>query len=151
LAHPRATHVRHQQERYRLSEEALVHHDAVERLIADAEFQTFHAFYEQNEARRGDDIALVRFADGEIVWSVCWLPRTSEVAAFAVAWTETRWHENVRATQSFVGVQAGLSPEPIPELVFVLGHAETSDRAGSAIEASNRDLASIRAVLATAP
>jgi hypothetical protein len=151
LAHPRATSARHRQERERLSEEALVHHRSVERILAEADFESFHAFYERNEARRGDDIALARFADGELIWSVCWLPRTTEVVAFAVAWAETRWHENVRVTESFMAVQTGLSPERIPELVFVLGHAETSDRAGSAIEATNRDLASIRAALASAP
>jgi hypothetical protein len=150
LKHPREIRARHREERYQLAEEALTHQVAAEHSVADADFTSFKAFYKANEARRGDDVALRRFTDGEVVWSVCWLPRTSEVAAFSVAWSDARWHTSTSVSEGYDGIHAGLSTERVPELVVVLGRAPSSDNAGALVGAAP-DLRSMRAALQSVP
>ena len=91
---------------------------------------------------------LGELSDGEFRCAVSWLPKTTEVAAFVIGWSDERAHRNVIPT---MGSESGtswvaLGTERIPELVYVLGRApsveEAQHRMGSAasLEAIRRAL-----------
>jgi hypothetical protein len=113
--------------------------EVVERAIAEADYQSAKEFYRANEARRGDDVALVDLADGELVWEISWIPRTYEVVGFSIAWTDERWHAAGLTGggdgQSGPGGYMGVGPQRIPQLVVVLGQASSD---GIAMQAATQ-------------
>jgi hypothetical protein len=100
-----------------------------------ADYESFDEFY-ANAHRRGDDVRLGEIVDGEYRWRIIWLPRTYEVAAFAVFWTHDHLH--VQPGTDGEGPARGPVPMAVPTLVNVLGTAESADAAERCIEASGR-------------
>ena len=87
-----------------------------------ADYESFDDFY-ANVHRRGDDVRLGEIVDGEYRWRIIWLPRTYEVAAFAVFWTDEHLH--VQPGTDGEGPALGPIPMAVPTLVNVLGTAES--------------------------
>ena len=85
-----------------------------------ADYESFEDFY-ANEQRRGDDVRLGEIVDGEYRWRILWLPRTNEVAAFAVFWADEHLH--LQPGLDGEGPAAGPIPMPVPSLVNVVGIA----------------------------
>ena len=112
----------------------LARHDAlVGDAIARADFTDIAKFYRADERRRGDDETVGEVADGELLWSIGWLPGTGEVVAFAHAWADERAHRWV-----FNGGDSGSAAElgsvSVPQLVNVLGTAVSAEIAWAALE-----------------
>ena len=100
-----------------------------------ADYESFDDFY-ANVHRRGDDVRLGEIVDGEYRWRIIWLPRTYEVAAFAVFWTDEHLH--LQPGTDGEGPALGPIPMAVPTLVNVLGTAECAEAAQRGIEASGR-------------
>ncbi len=100
-----------------------------------ADYESFDDFY-ANVHRRGDDVRLGEIVDGEYRWRIIWLPRTNEVAAFAVFWTDEHLH--LQPGTDGEGPALGPIPMAVPTLVNVLGTAESAESAQRGIEASRR-------------
>jgi hypothetical protein len=127
------------------------HELLVERVIAGADFHSWREFYDGDVRRRGKEITLEEFVDGEFCWRVIWFP-TTEVVAWPYRWRDERWH---LATSGGPGGRTSPSsmvnvPAPLPELIFLLGHSE---RAGAGIRRVGEDatLTEPRAALALLP
>ncbi len=104
------------------------------------DYESFASFYDSNPLRRGDDVAIGHLDDQGFQWDVSWLPRTQEVAAFCVGWSEEREHLHTGAT--------GLTQLfATPGLVRVLGTAFSSEEAKDRI-AGHCAIADIRSALA---
>jgi hypothetical protein len=113
-----------------------------------ADYESFDDFY-ANVHRRGDDVRLGEVVDGEYRWRIIWLPRTREVAAFALFWT----HEYLHLLPGTDGEGPAFGPIPmaVPALVNVLGLAESAEAAQRRIEAAGRtSLDALRTSLAAA-
>jgi hypothetical protein len=124
--------------RRRLFAEAERHQAVLSSTARDAQFRSWKSFYESDTRRRGDDVVIKDLFDREIRWSVCWLPRTHEVVAFAVGWADERWHPALfRSGGSiyFPAGCAGLGVAVVPELVNMLGHAESAAAATAQLAA----------------
>jgi hypothetical protein len=110
-----------------------------------ADYESFDDFY-ANVHRRGDDVRLGEIADGEYRWRIIWLPRTNEVAAFALFWTVEHLH--VQPGTDGEGPALGPIPMAVPALVNILGTAESAEAARRGVEASGRmSLEALRAEL----
>ena len=114
-----------------------------------ADYESFDDFY-ANVHRRGDDVRLGEIVDGEYRWRIIWLPRTYEVAAFAVFWTHEHLH--LQPGTDGEGPARGPIPMAVPTFVNVLGTAESAEAAQRGIEASARtSLDALRTELQGAP
>jgi hypothetical protein len=83
--------------------------------------------------RRGDDVYLTDVSDDELRWKVCWLPRTTEIVASADAWVDGYWHRTLFGGSPASAGQPGsdpvVAPAVIPQLICVLGVAESAEAA----------------------
>jgi hypothetical protein len=129
---------------------AKVHQDALQQVVDAADFRSWKDFYEADERRRGDDVVVGEVTDGELHWRICWHPRTQEVAGYGAGWVDERWHRGIvggsssSATDSGVASNMALGPARVPEVIYLLGHAGSADRAKERL-ATARDLNEVRA------
>jgi hypothetical protein len=134
--------------RAQLREGERLHGAQLEETHRAADYPSFETFYSANVARRGDDVRLRDLRDGELLWAIVWLPRTTEVAAFAKGWADPTWHRRL-ATNGETGASAMSTWQP-PQLVFVLGQASSAAEAKSCIKSST-SLGAMRASLVDMP
>jgi hypothetical protein len=125
LTHPGEARQKRKEERAWWNARWTAHQAVIEQAVQQADYTSFESFYTADERRRGDDVTLGEVVDGELLWAICWLPATAEVAAFSVAWRDERWHRVLVASGSAeTGTgHADLGATAIPELVMVLGTA----------------------------
>ena len=125
------------------------HAEAVAGIVEAADYRSCASFYEANEDRRGDDVVLGEPQDPEINYSVCWIPRTGEVVAFARDWIDEMFHRHVVGTggADSANAYATLGVSPVPELAFLLGRTDSAALARDRV-ASATDLDTLRALLA---
>jgi hypothetical protein len=112
-------------------EQQRAHLAILEQAKSVADFHSWKKFYAADEDRRGDDMKITELADIELRWNICWLPRTREVVAFSADWQDPRLHHFVTGAGSAdtgSGYSA-IATAPVPELVCLLGPAETLDEA----------------------
>ena len=126
-------------------EQQRAHVAILEQARSVADFHSWRNFYDDDEKRRGDDVKIAEIADIELCWNVCWLPRTQEVVAFSAEWQDPQWHHFVTDGGSSEGYVA-IATAPVPELVCLLGPAETAAQARARL-ATVSTLAECRIVL----
>jgi hypothetical protein len=105
------------------------------------DFESFASFYTSNPLRRGDDVAIGHLDDEGYRWDLAWLPRTQEVAAFCVGWSNERAHIHTSA-------EGVIQLSATPGFVRVLGTAFSSEEATRRI-AGHLAIDEIRSLFAT--
>jgi hypothetical protein len=105
------------------------------------DYESFDSFYASDPTRRGDDVAIGQLEDDGYRWDLRWLPRTFEVVAFCVGWTNESAHLYAdRVDQPHF--------DKPPELVHVLGRAATAADASQRV-LGNVTIESVKAALGT--
>ena len=131
------------------------HQALVEPVVAAADFPSWKAFYNGDPRRRRSEVTLGEIADGEFYWRIIWFP-TTEVVAWPFRWRDERWHRglatlpssNIRGPVTMsIPVVVGIGPAPLPEAIYLLGHAESADEGKRRIPSAST-LDQIRTVLA---
>jgi hypothetical protein len=107
------------------------HAARVQQLIESADFRSWSSFYTANEARRGDDVLIKVVTDDELRWNVCWLPRTTEIAAFATEWVRPALHRmRYRGTLDGDGGKVVVTAAAaVPQIVELVGRSASIEEA----------------------
>ena len=125
------------------------HQVLVDAALAGAGFHSWRSFYDGDASRQSNEVSLREIDDGEFRWRIIWFP-TTEVVAWPFRWRDERWHHAVRGStwlRSPVPSGKALVPAPLPEMIYVVGKAESADR-GRERTADAVSLAAIRTALA---
>ena len=113
-----------------------------DRTVDNTDYKSFKQFYSANEDRYGDDVRIGEISGGELQWTITWLPRTSEVVAFAKGWSDPTYHARITNCES-----PHLTASDPPQLVCVLGRVESAADARTRLAAAT-SLDTVRVALA---
>jgi hypothetical protein len=111
--------------------------------MADVDFDSWQSFYDGDTRRRANEVKLSEVADGEFWWRITWFP-TMAVVAWPFRWRDERWHGKVRGQTHPRTPQPStkaMGPAPLPEMIYVVGRADSAEEGGAALR---RDISDLR-------
>jgi hypothetical protein len=99
----------------------------LERLRERADYQSWEDFYGGDAERREGEAKIGTFNSAGLQWRIIW-SRTTEVVAWAFAWKDEQQHL-VPVVESGEGGGIGFGPAFVPDMIFVLGRADSAEDA----------------------
>jgi hypothetical protein len=139
-------HKDHAAERARWEAQIRADEAAFEAMSVD--YRSWYSFYNADDLRhRGDEVTVCDVEDGELVWRITWCA-TTEVIAWPRRWCDESSHPGIVASGAgdSAGNVVGIGPQPIPELISVVGRAATPDEARGRLRTAS-NLRDVRASL----